>query len=160
MDKVAAIPGVESASPQLYLSTLSNASCCSVPDMFLVAYDPATDFTIQPWLKEKLGGGLNLGEVVGGNYVFTPEGEQNIKVYGYLVTLKANMEPTGTGLDQSMFLHFDTARDIARVSRTAAVAPLELPDDSVSAIMVRLQPGVDPHAVALEIMHGVPGVTP
>ena len=104
--------------PQLYLSTLTNASCCSVSEMFVVAYDPQTDFTIQPWLKEKLGQGLKLGEAVGGTYVFVPEGEQNIKLYGYLMTLKANLEPTGTGLDQSMFLTFETAHDIARISQT------------------------------------------
>jgi putative ABC transport system permease protein len=88
--------------------------------MFLIAYDPQTDFTISPWLKETVGETLKLGEAVGGTYVFVPEGEQNIKLYGYFITLKANMEPTGTGLDQSMFLTFETARDIARISQTMA----------------------------------------
>jgi putative ABC transport system permease protein len=55
LDKIAAIPGVEAVSPQLYLDTLTGASCCSVSDMFMIAYDPLTDFTIQPWLEQKLG---------------------------------------------------------------------------------------------------------
>jgi putative ABC transport system permease protein len=109
LEKVAAVPGVERASPQIYLSTLKGASCCSVEDMFLIAFDPATDFTVQPWLEREIGGGLKQGEVVGGTYVFTPEGEQNIQIYGYLVTLLGNMEPTGTGLDQTMFLTMETA---------------------------------------------------
>ena len=54
VDKIAAIPGVEAVSPQLYLATLTGASCCSVPDMFMIAYDPETDFTIQPWLQKKI----------------------------------------------------------------------------------------------------------
>jgi putative ABC transport system permease protein len=160
LEKVAAVSGVEKVTPQLYLSTLSGASCCSVEEMFLVAFDPATDFTIEPWLVNEIGDQLHLGEVVGGTYVFTPEGEQNIKVYGYFVTLKANMEPTGTGLDQSMFLTFETARDIARLSPSLAEAPLVIPENSVSAILVRVGPEQDPSAVALEIMHAVPGVTP
>jgi putative ABC transport system permease protein len=160
LDKVAAVPGVQAASPQIYLSTLLNASCCSVPNMFLVAYDPATDFTLEPWLRDTIGQGLKLGEVVGGTYVFTPEGEQNIQIYGYFVTLKANLEPTGSGIDQAMFLTMETARDIARVSVTMAVEPLEIPRDSISAVMVRVEPGADPQAVAVEIMHRVPGVTP
>ena len=160
LDKVVGVPGVQAASPQIYLSTLLNASCCSVPNMFLVAYDPATDFTLEPWLKNTIGQGLKLGEVVGGAFVFTPEGEQNIQIYGYLVTLKANLEPTGTGIDQSMFMTLETARDIARVSVTMAVAPLEIPDNSISAVMVQLDPGADPQATAVEIMHRVPGVTP
>ena len=160
LDRIAAVPGVQVVSPQLYLSTLTGASCCSVEHMFLIAYDPQTDFTVEPWLEKNLGGGLRLGEAVGGTYVFTPEGEQNIKLYGYFVTLKANMEPTGTGLDQTMFLTFDTAYDVARISRSLAEKPLEIPPDSISAVLLRVKPGSDPAAVAVQIMHDVPGVTP
>ncbi|NLT42264.1 MAG: FtsX-like permease family protein [Anaerolineae bacterium] len=156
--QVAAIPGVEVASPQMYLSTLSGASCCSVDEMFLLAYEPETDFTIQPWLISTIGRGLNLGEVVGGTYVFTPEGE-NIFIYGYIVTLIANLEPTGSGLDQSMFMTFDSAYDVARISYSRAEEPLEIPPDSVSAAMVRLSPGADLDQVADAITRAVPGVT-
>ena len=65
LDKIARVPGVAMASPQLYLSSLSNASWCAVADMFMVAFDPKTDFTIEPWLKQKLGHELRLGEAVG-----------------------------------------------------------------------------------------------
>jgi putative ABC transport system permease protein len=160
LGQISAVPGVQAVSPQLYLSTLIDAACCSVSDMFMVAYDPETDFTIEPWLKDKVGEGLKLGEAVGGQYIFVPEGEQNIRLYGYFITLKANLEPTGTGLDQSMFLTFDTAHDIARISQTMAEKPLEVPEGQISAVMVRLEPGADPEGTALEIMHRVPGVTP
>jgi putative ABC transport system permease protein len=160
LEKIAAVPGVAIASPQLYLSTLVDAACCSVSDMFLIAYEPETDFTVEPWLEERTGEGLRLGEAVGGTYVFVPEGEQNIQLYGYHITLKENMEPTGTALDASMFLTWETAHDIARISQTMAVQPLEIPKDSISAVMVNLAPGSDPDAMALEIMHAVPGVTP
>jgi putative ABC transport system permease protein len=160
LEQVATVPGVAAVSPQLYLSTLVDAACCSVSDMFMIAYDPNTDFTIEPWLEEKLGHGLHLGQAVGGTYIFVPEGEQNIQLYGYHITLMGNMEPTGTALDASMFLTFETAHDIARISLTMAEQPLEIPPDSISAVMVRLEPGSDPDATALEIMHVVPDVTP
>jgi len=160
LDQVAAVPGVEAASPQFYLSTLSGASCCSVEHMFLIVYDPETDFAIGPWLQKELGDGLHLGEVVGGTYVFVPEGEQNIQIYGYFVTLKANMEPTGTGLDQSMFLTLETARDIARISVTMAEQPLEIPEESISAVLVKAKPGADLEELSVQIMHDVPGVIP
>lgn len=160
LDKVKAVPGVAQTTPQLYLSTLADASCCSVSDMFLIAYDPQSDFTIGPWLKETVGETLKLGEAVGGTYVFVPEGEQNIKLYGYFITLKANMEPTGTGLDQSMFLTFETARDIARISQTMADKPLVIPENQISAVLVKVAEGQNPNSVALEIMHQVTGITP
>jgi putative ABC transport system permease protein len=159
LGQVAEVPGVKSVTPQIYMSTLKGASCCTVEDMFLIGFDPATDFTIQPWLIEHVGGGLKLGEVVGGTYVFTPEGQQNIQIYGYLVTLMANLEPTGTGLDQTMFLTMETAQDVARLSYTLAEKPLEIPEASLSAVLVRVAPGADPQAVAMEIQRQVPGVT-
>jgi putative ABC transport system permease protein len=160
LEQIRAVRGVAVASPQLYLSTLHNAACCAVSDMFLVAYDPATDFTVQPWLKERLGGGLRLGEGVGGTHVFVPDGEQNIKLYGYFITLKATLEPTGTGLDQSMFLTYETARDMARISQTQAAQPLELPEHQISAVLVKVTPGTHPDDVALRIVHNIPDVTP
>ena len=160
LEKISHVPGVAVASPQLYLSSLTNAACCAVSDMFMVAFDPKTDFTIEPWLKQKLGHELRLGEAVGGSYIFTPEGEENIKLYGYFITLKGNLEPTGTGLDQTMFLTFETAQDIARISKSRAEKPLEIPANSISAALVKVQPGVDARSVAVDIMQKVPGVTP
>jgi putative ABC transport system permease protein len=160
LKRIASVDCVAAVSPQLYLSTLRDASCCAVPNLFLIAYDPATDFTVRPWLKTRIGNELRLGESIGGTYVFTPPGEQNIKLYGYFLTLKANLEPTGTGLDQSMFLTFETAQDVARISRTRAERPLEIPPGCVSAALIKVSPGTNPHDVAIRIMQTVSGVTP
>jgi putative ABC transport system permease protein len=158
LEKFAAIPGVAAASPQLYMASLENASCCSAPNMFMVAFDPQTDFTVTPWLKENLGSELKLGEAVGGTFVFVPEGEQNIRLYGYFITLRGNLEPTGTNLDQSMFLTFETAYDIARISQSQALVPLDLPEHSISAALVKVAPGYDVEQVAVSILQQVPGV--
>jgi putative ABC transport system permease protein len=128
--------------------------------MFLVAIDPASDFTIEPWLEQNLGRPLSLGEAVGGKDVFVPLGEENIRLYGYILTLRGNLEPTGTGLDNSMFVTFQTAQEMARISLTMALSPLVIPPDKVSAVMVKVAPGSDPHQVALDIFKAVPGVTP
>ena len=158
--KLAAVPGVQVASPQLNLATITDAPCCSVSSMFLVAYDPATDFIIEPWLEAQIGHGLALGEAVGGAYIFTPKGQEFINMYGYSITLKANLEPTGSGLDQSMFITFETAREISRLSKTLAIVPLEIPAGKISSVFIKLAPGYDAQAVALDIIRSVPGVTP
>jgi putative ABC transport system permease protein len=59
-----------------------------------------------------------------------------------------------------MFLTFETAQDVARISKTRAERPLEIPPSSISAALVKVQPGSDPRSVALDIMQKVPGVTP
>jgi putative ABC transport system permease protein len=159
LQKARAISGVAVASPQLFLASLSNASCCAVSEMFLIVYDPATDFTIQPWLQRKLGKPLGLGEAVGGSYVFVPEGDEFIMLYGYFLTLKATLEPTGTGLDQTMFMNLDTAQDMARISLSRAKMPLQIPRDKISAIMIRVQPGTNPRDVVQRINRDMPDVT-
>jgi putative ABC transport system permease protein len=158
--KVARVRGVAAASPQLYLESLKDASCCAVPNMFMVAFDPKSDFTLEPWLKDRLGGTLQLGQAVGGRHVFVPEGQENIKLYGYFVSLRGNLAPTGTNLDRSLFITFDTARDMARISTSRAEQPLVVPAGQVSSVMVKVAPGADPAKVALAILRGVPDVTP
>ena len=158
--EVAKVDGVVAVSPQLYLSTLRGATCCSVPEMFLIAYEPETDFTLRPWLEENLEGGLAVGEAVGGSLVFVPEADGELLVYGYGLDLKGSLDPTGTGLDQSMFFTFETAHEIARLSSEQAVKALDIPPRTVSSVMVKVGLNVDPHQVAEAIDAAIPGVTP
>jgi putative ABC transport system permease protein len=154
------VPGVAAVSPQLYLATLRGASCCSVPEMFLIAYDPETDFTLRPWLERNLEGGLALGQSVGGSLVYVPADLEGLKVYGYQLDIAGNLEATGTGLDQSMFFTFDTAYEIARQSPEQAVKALDIPPRSISAALVKVDLDADAHAVATQIAASIPGVTP
>jgi putative ABC transport system permease protein len=159
-DQVAAVPGVIATSPQLYLSTLRGAVCCSVPEMFLIAYKPETDFTLTPWLERNLEGGLDVGQAVGGSLVFVPEQDGALLVYGYALDLAGSLEPTGTGLDQSMFFTFDTAFEIARASVTEAVKVMDIPPRTISSVMVKVSTDADVEQVAAEIDAAIPGVTP
>lgn len=158
MEQVAAVPGVEKVSPQVFLSTLLGAHCCSASEMFLVVFDPETDFTIRPFLEEELGRGLGRGEVIGGRYVFLPPGDKYVYVYAHPLTLVGNLEKTGTGLDQTMFFTVETAQDIALTSQTKAVEVLNFDSNLISAIMVKTAPGTDPHEVAFDIRMDVAGV--
>ncbi len=110
--RIAATRGVAVASPQVYLESLSHASCCAVSHMFIVAYDPRTDFTIEPWLHQELGGELGLEQAVGGCDVTVPV-NHNIMLYGYTMWLRGKLEPTGTNLDQSLFITLPTAYAMA-----------------------------------------------
>jgi putative ABC transport system permease protein len=155
---VGAVAGVEKASPQIYLQSLLNAHCCSVDEMFMVVFDPETDFSVTPWLEQKLGRGLGKGEVIGGTHVFVPEGEKYIMLYGYNLDLKGTLEPTGIGIDGTLFMTRETAEELAKWSATTAVQPLTIPADSISSVLVKVAPGEDAHAVATQIQHDIDGV--
>jgi putative ABC transport system permease protein len=158
LGKVLAVDGVDKASPQIYLQSLLNAHCCAVDEMFMVVFDPKTDFSVTPWLDSELGRGLSKGEVIGGTNVFVPEGEQYIMLYGYNLDLKGTLEPTGIGIDGTLFMTQEIADELARWSTKTAVQPLTVPPDSVSSVLVKVAPGVDSHAVAAQIQKEVDGV--
>ena len=155
---IQAVPGVAIASPQLYLTSMANSSCCSVSLMFMYAFDPATDFTVEPWLKEKLGHDLAIGQAVGGSDVFVPEGDDKIKLYGYDFDLVGNLEPTGTNLDQTLFMTFPTAYEMQEISQTEAKMGLPVLLDSVSSVMVKANPNADRDEVARAISEAIPEV--
>lgn len=83
-------------SPQVYLKTLK-ASCCSAP-LQVIAYDPETDFTLKPFLKNK-GEGL----VVGSNVSF----DETIMIFGREYPVGEKLEVTGSGLDSSVYVPFE-----------------------------------------------------
>lgn len=160
VNRVASIPGIEAVSPQVYLSSMYNSPCCSVSEMFIVVYDPQTDFTLAPWLQKKLGRGLAGREVIGGTYIFVPEGSKYIQLYGYDVDLVGNLERTGTGIDQTLFMTLETAMEMAKSSQKSAMERLYVYPDRISTIMVKVAPGVDVHRVALRIQKEAPGMVP
>ena len=106
--RIAAVGGVAVASPQIYLESLSHASCCAVSHMFIVAYDSQTDFTVEPWLRQHLDSDLGLQQALGGCDVSLPV-NHNIMLYGYTMWLRGKLAPTGTNLDRSLFITLPTA---------------------------------------------------
>lgn len=67
LEKIKKIEGIESATPQLYVATLS-ASCCSYP-VQIIGIDYDSDFLIKPWLQKTLKRELKDGEVIVGNHI-------------------------------------------------------------------------------------------
>ena len=106
--EVAGVDGVGAASPQLFLAT-ARASCCSGRYQ-VIAFDPATDFTIQPWISDT-SGASSLGDmevVVGANVgVSDPE---NFSLFGHRLRVVAQFDQTGSTLDNAVYANFDTAR--------------------------------------------------
>jgi putative ABC transport system permease protein len=158
--KLAAVPGVEAVSPQIYLGTLEGVSYSTVSEVFMVAYDPQTDFTVRPWLEQSLPDGLGFGEAIGGAYIYATEENDGILVYGCPVTLKGNIAPTDSGLDQTLFFTLETAREIARASEIEAEEPLVIPPGQVSAVLLKTKPGSNNEEIAVAIYRTIPGVFP
>ena len=160
MQRVMAVEGVEAITPQLYLSTLIDSPYCSMPEMYLVAYDPRTDFVLKPWLDHDPIGNLRLGEAVAGTAVSAPDGGDKIQVYGYPLKLMRTLQETGSDVDHTLFISFDTALAILAQVQDQPQPPFELAPESISSALVKVRLDSDPHEVAVRILEQVPGVVP
>ncbi len=160
MDRIMAVQGVEVVSPQLYLATMDDSPFSSLDELYLVAYDPVTDFVLKPWLEHDPIGTLRLGEAVGGSAVSDPDGDQKIQIYGYPIRLIRTLEETGTDADQSLFITFDTAQAIVDEVQRQPKPAFEMAPESISTAMVKVRLGSDPHEVAVRILEQVPSVLP
>jgi putative ABC transport system permease protein len=158
--KIAGLDGVEEVSPQLHLASLQDAPYSPRPEMYLVAYDPATDFTLAPWLEQRPDEGLAVGEAVAGARITIPGGGSALSLFGYPIELVGRLEPTATSIDDTVFVSFETAEQMLAWTQERGIGGLEVMSGSISAIMVKVTLGSDPHQVAVRILEEVHGVVP
>ena len=157
LEKVKSVEGVKKASPQLFIKPTS-FTCCYNVNAFLVAFDPASDFTITPWLEKNLKKPLSGNEVITGRGMPVMAGDQ-ISFFGTLFKVVGTMEPTGIKFfDQSIFMTMDAAYKMAEDSKTKSMQPIILSKDEISTVLVRVEEGIAPDRVAIRIEHDVDGV--
>ncbi|MFN2366819.1 MAG: ABC transporter permease [Desulfurivibrionaceae bacterium] len=156
---VAGVAGVSRTSPQLFITSL-DIICCTMPTVQLVGFDPATDFAVTPWLR------FNLGKekmefdpiVVGANTLYATDG-MFISFFGKRFQVQSGAAKTGLKfIDFSAFMTMDVARSMIKISKTKAGLPLEIDENQISAVMVKITPEVDVYNVAANIESAVPGV--
>jgi putative ABC transport system permease protein len=152
-EKISRIPGVAKASPQIYIATLF-ASCCAAP-VQMIAIDPEHDFTITPWLRQNPGITMGKDDIIIGSSIIQNVGN-DLMFYGHNFHVVGILDYTGMGIDNSVFTTFEDAYIMANESGEKAVLKLNIPPGKVSAVLVKVEPGVSPEKVADEIRREVP----
>ena len=158
-EAVAAVDGVQSSSPQLFLAS-ARASCCSGRYQ-VIAFDPGSDFTVQPWIADSVGQAQlgHMDVIVGANVsVYDTD---NFALFGQRLHVVGKFDPTGSTLDNAVYTNFDTAKILIDSSLRKGLnkyTSLDT-DDIISSVMVKVAPGRDIDAVAADIERSVPGVS-
>jgi putative ABC transport system permease protein len=157
LDRVKAIEGVKNATPQLFVKPTS-FTCCFNVDVFLVAFDPETDFTVKPWLEKNLNRKLGTNEIITGRNVPVITGDK-IPFFGTTFTIAGTMEPTGMDFfDRAVFMSLDAAYLMAANSKTRSLQPIEIGRDQISTVLVQVRDDFTPDRVAIRIEHDISGV--
>ncbi len=157
LDKVKQVDGVKNATPQLFIKPTS-FTCCFNVDVFLVAFDPDSDFTVKPWLEKNLSRKLGIDEIITGRSIPVIVGDR-IPFYGTTFTVVGTMEPTGMDFfDRAIFMSLDAAYNMAANSKTKAIQPLEINRNQISTVLVQVKEDMTPDRVAIRIEHDISGV--
>ena len=75
LDSVRLIEGVEKASGQFYLTSLSE-SCCDFP-IQIIGFEPESDFVVQNWAKNRIKNDLSGEVLLSGSNVSLEKGSVN-----------------------------------------------------------------------------------
>ena len=158
LDAVRTVQDVEIASPQIYVNS-TKFQCCGMPAALLVGFDMQTDFTLGPWVIARYPpwtGHEDLDPVtVGMRLAMTPN--KDLRFYGKQFRLGFLLAGTGSVLlDNSIFMPIESIRDMVRVSQEKSQQPLKMAPGEISAVLVKVRKGADPHKVAKDIETALP----
>ena len=162
LEFIRGLDGVEIATPQYFLTTLSS-SCCEQKVM-IIGFEPASDFVIQPWIHEVLTDKLPKGAIVVGSEISVGE-KRTVRFFDHEYPVAVSLEPVGNKLDQAVFVDVATLADIREAAKAKGVIFLhqdvksEGSDSPIySSVLIKLRAGADIERLSREIHTRFDGV--
>lgn len=138
------IEGVEKATFQLFLATLSTG-CCSFP-IQVIGYDENSDFLVKPWLTNQVKQPLDNGEIiVGANIV--GDVHENVKFFNQEFKIKGRLSKTGMGFDNTVFMSFSEVLRLSYEYSKILSLPTENQENLISSVMIKVDNKKDVIAV-------------
>lgn len=138
------IAGIKESTPQLFISTFNSEHCAAL--LQIIGYDPETDFVVKPWLNDSNISTPQYGELIVGANIKRAVGEK-LLLFSKEYEVVANLEKTGMGFDNCVFVTFDTAQTLLdEYQQYTESSPLPNDkgvNDVVSAVMVNIAEGYD-----------------
>lgn len=156
LDLVRAVEGVENASGQFYLTSLSE-SCCDFP-IQIIGFEPESDFVIQNWAKSRVKTDTNEDFLLSGSNVNLTKG--SVKFFGNEHKISARLSKSGTGMDNVIFCDFASLERIFEDASSRGFGFISDGDtkNKLSTVLVKISPDSSADAVALRIKKVLPGV--
>jgi putative ABC transport system permease protein len=141
MDR-AGLAGIESAAPQRVFRTTQSGLGGAGESVDLIGFDPRRDFTVQPWISERLARAMQPGDVILGSARDNPVGSE-IVLFGKPFRVFARLGRTGVGThERGVFMSSASLVELAEAVRGRTGArPQMLDPANVSGFLVKLAPG-------------------
>jgi putative ABC transport system permease protein len=124
----------------------------------LIGFEPAQDFTVQPWLVEKLNRPLQAGDVILGAARDGVLGSQ-LLIFGKPHVVYGRLGRTGVGThERGVFMSFATLDALGEAIGGHGTKPAVLAPGKVSGFLAELAPGATPLQARFAILSNVKGV--
>ena len=132
----------------------------AVPAVQLIGFDPASDQTIQPWIRESYGGTVGYGDILVGSGISVPA-DGMLTFYDLPCRVVGRLTPTGTGMDTAVYTNMETIRAMmANAAKRGFDVFQGVPtEDAISAVMIRTADGFSPEGVAEAVNAAYPALT-
>lgn len=156
LDSVRLIEGVEKASGQFYLTSLSE-SCCDFP-IQIIGFEPESDFVVQNWAKNRIKNDLSGEVLLSGCNVSLEKG--SVKFFGSQHCISSRLSKSGTGMDNVIFCDMASLQHIFDDAKNRGFGFISDGDtkNKLSTVLVKISPDSSADAVALRIKKVLPGV--
>ena len=148
------IPGVQKASGQFYLTSLSE-SCCDFP-IQIIGFEPESDFLIQNWTKTKVRLQEGSEYIFAGSNISSPD--KQVKFFGQQHIITSRLSKSNTGMDNAIYADLNTLQNIFDDAKRKGFGFISDGDTSTktSSVFVKLQPDAKPDSTALRIKTALP----
>lgn len=124
----------------------------------LIGFEPAQDFTVQPWLVEKLNRPMQAGDVILGAARDGVLGSQ-LLIFGKPHIAYGRLGRTGVGThERGVFMSFATLDALGEAIGGHGTKPAVLAPGMVSGFLAELAPGATPLQARFAILSNVKGV--
>lgn len=140
VEKLNALDGIGQISSQFYLASTSSG-CCDYK-VQIIGYDPDTDFTITPWLKDNYSGAVNDYEIVVGDQLNAFPGD-TLRFFDVTCTVVAKLDETGSYLDTAVYANMNTIRAMIQGAKDNGMHTFDDvdPDNLVSSVLINVADG-------------------
>lgn len=158
LGRLAALKGVRRIGPQLIFRTDASGYGHGDEPVDLIAFDPARDITVQPWLDSRLDRPMREGDVIIGGRREEPLGSE-VLIFGKPLIVYGKLGKSAVGThERGLFIAFSTLNDLREIMVNICGKKAPLEPHKLSGVLVELAPGATTQQVRFAILANFPDV--
>jgi putative ABC transport system permease protein len=158
LPRLAELKGVRKIAPQLIFRTDASGYGRGGDLVDLIAFDPARDMTVQPWLEQHLDRPLRAGDVIVGGRRQETLGSE-LLLFGRPLAVYGRLGKTAVGThERGLFITFETLAQLREIMQQICGTKAALEPNKLSGVLLELAPGATTQQVRFAALANFPGI--